>query len=70
MDIVPLLATAVLTATLVTLILGVLSYLAFRARERRKPAPAAAAAAGKRFFVRYVLSDDDAGPTGPARGVE
>ena len=56
MDFVPILATVVLIATLSTLVLGVLSYLAFRARERRQPR-AAAEPARKTFLVRLGLPD-------------
>ena len=56
MDFVPILATVVLIATLSTLVLGVLSYLAFRARERRQPREAAAPPR-KVFLVRLGLPD-------------
>jgi len=62
MDLVPILATIVLSATLATLILGVLSYMAFRARDQRRPGKAGAGSSGKQFFVRYTLPDGD----GPA----
>jgi hypothetical protein len=52
-DIVPILSTIVLIATLATLILGVVSYAVFRLRERRAPRPDGGSAAGKQFFVRY-----------------
>ncbi|MCC6848861.1 MAG: hypothetical protein IT294_10205 [Deltaproteobacteria bacterium] len=56
MDLVPILATIVLIATLSTLVLGVLSYLAFRVREKRQPR-AAQDPARKVFFVRLGLPD-------------
>jgi hypothetical protein len=56
-QLVPLLSTIVLIATLATLMLGVLSYVAFRLRERRRP-NLAANTAGKRFFVRLNLPED------------
>jgi hypothetical protein len=56
MDLVPILATVVLIATLSTLVLGVLSYMAFRAREQRRPSPAAAQPQ-KVFFVRLGLPE-------------
>jgi hypothetical protein len=56
MDLVPILATIVIIATLSTLVLGVLSYLAFRARERRHPSPTAEAPR-KVFFVRLGLPE-------------
>ena len=59
MDLVPVLSTIVLVATLATLILGVLSYVAFRSRERRRPSAAAAAHSGKQFFVRLTLREEE-----------
>jgi hypothetical protein len=56
MDLVPILATIVLIATLSTLVLGVLSYLAFRAREKRRPRDAPESAR-KVFFVRLGLPE-------------
>lgn len=56
MDLVPILATVVLIATLSTLVLGVLSYLAFRARETRRPHQAAEPPR-KVFFVRLGLPE-------------
>ena len=61
MDLVPILATVVLIATLSTLILGVLSYLAFRAREKRRPRETPEPAR-KVFFVRLGLPEG----SGPA----
>jgi hypothetical protein len=52
-DFVPILSTIVLIATLATLILGVLSYVAFRLRERRGPRAESTSGTGKQFFVRY-----------------
>jgi hypothetical protein len=57
MDLVPVLATIVVIATLATLILGVLSYVAFRAREQRRPRHGGPDP-GKRFLVRYTLPDE------------
>jgi hypothetical protein len=56
MDLVPILATVVLIATLSTLVLGVLSYLAFRAREKRQPHQTAEPQ-DKVFFVRLELPE-------------
>ncbi len=67
MDLVPILATVVLIATLSTLVLGVLSYLAFRARERRRPREAAAPAR-KVFFVRLGLPEGASTATSGAEG--
>jgi len=61
MDLIPILATIVLIATLSTLVLGVISYLAFRAREKRRPHHAAESP-DKVFFVRLELPDAAAAP--------
>jgi hypothetical protein len=55
MDIIPILSTVILTTTFATLVLAVGSYLAFKLRDKRKPAPkpAATIAPVKTFFVRY-----------------
>ena len=55
MDLVPILSTVILAATLATLVLAVVSYAAFRMRDRRRPteAPSPPRAASKTFFVRY-----------------
>jgi hypothetical protein len=55
MNIVPILSTVIVVATLATLMLAIGSYLAFKLRERRRPKPKAgtAAAPEKTFFVRY-----------------
>jgi hypothetical protein len=52
-DIVPILSTIVLIATLATLILGVVSYAVFRLRERRAPRADTGGTTAKQFFVRY-----------------
>jgi hypothetical protein len=55
MDIIPILSTVILSTTFATLVLAVGSYLAFKLRDKRKPAakPAAASAPPKQFFLRY-----------------
>lgn len=54
MDIVMVLSTVILIATLATLVLAVGSYMAFKVRERRRPRPAPAGIAPtKPFFARY-----------------
>jgi amino acid transporter len=61
-DLVPVLATVVVIATLATLILGLLSYVAFRARERRRPdARPDDPVAQRRFLVRLTLPEEPAG---------
>jgi hypothetical protein len=57
-DLIPVMATVVVAATLATLILGLLSYVAFLSRERRRPRVASGEEGpGKQFFVRYTLPD-------------
>lgn len=64
-DLVPILATIVVIATVTTLILAVFSYLAFRARERRKPAPVVTDPTSRpRFLVRLVLPETAAADDG------
>ena len=59
-ELVPILATVVLVATMATLVLGVVSYVAFRARERRRPPLAhGAPASTHRYLVRLTLAEDD-----------
>ena len=54
MDLVTVLSTVILIATLATLILAVGSYAAFKTRERRRPKSALAGVSPtKTFFVRY-----------------
>jgi len=66
-DLVPVLATIVVIATVTTLILGLFSYLAFRARDRRRPAGDAARPAGRRrFLVRLMLPEEPAAGGGHA----
>jgi hypothetical protein len=61
-DIVPILSTIVLIATLATLILGVVSYAVFRLRERRAPRAETGNATAKQFFVRYTEQRGDDEP--------
>ena len=54
MDFVMILSTVILISTLATLVLAVGSYVAFRVRDKRRPAPVVAPTpAAKVFFVRY-----------------
>jgi hypothetical protein len=63
MALVSVLVTMVLVSLGATLVLGALSYMALRARERRYPE--AFAPPEKRFFVRYTLPEGGGAP--PAR---
>ena len=57
MELIPLLSTIILGATIVTIVFATFSYLAYRARERRAPQVVDPddldAAYEPRFFVRY-----------------
>jgi len=56
MEIIPILSTVLLGATIVTILFALFSYLAYRVRERKRPAAASAAqGAEPRFFRRYQL---------------
>jgi hypothetical protein len=52
MDVVPYLSAVILISTIATIFLAVLSYAAFKIRDKRKP-KAKAAAAAPVFFHRY-----------------
>jgi len=55
LELIPILSTVLMVATLVTILFALFSYVAFRHRERKKPHAAAAgvAAPSSRFFRRY-----------------
>jgi hypothetical protein len=56
MEIIPILSTVLLGATIVTILFALFSYVAFRVRERKRPAAASGAqGAEPRFFRRYQL---------------
>jgi hypothetical protein len=59
MDLVPVLSTVILVSTLVTLVLGVVSYVAFRMRDRRGPKTVkkGASVPKKTYFVPYRLAE-------------
>ena len=56
MDVVPYLSAVILIATIATILLAVLSYAAFKLRDRRKPK---SASEGPVFFHAYTLPSDD-----------
>jgi hypothetical protein len=58
MNLIPLLSTIILIATIVTIIIAVGSYLAFKVREARSP-ESAEDSAQKRFFIPYVPEHED-----------
>lgn len=58
MELIPLLSTVILAATIVTIVFAAFSYAAYRAREKRAPKAAVVNADGlfagePQFFVRY-----------------
>jgi hypothetical protein len=54
-DLVPYLSAVILIATIATILLAVLSYAAFKLRDRRKPRGGGSDLV---FFRRYRLEDD------------
>lgn len=65
MDLVPMLSTVILVATIATVLLAVFSYAAFKLRGRRRPDTVAT---GPVFFRRYELDSPAAeeAPEAPA----
>lgn len=55
MDVIPLLSTVILVSTLVTLVLAVGTYFAYRLRESRRP-KAPPAMKKPTFFRKYEIS--------------
>lgn len=56
MELIPLLSTIILAATIVTIVFAAFSYVAYRARERKAPTSASPAEGGAiepQFFKRY-----------------
>ncbi len=56
MDIVPYLSAVILVTTIATILLAVLSYAAFKLRDKRKPK---ASTDKPVFFHRYALDEED-----------
>jgi hypothetical protein len=56
-DIVPYLSAVILVTTIATILLAVLSYAAFKLRDKRKPKGNVEKPV---FFHRYLPDDDDA----------
>ena len=56
MDVVPYLSAVILVTTIATLLLAVLSYAAFKLRDKRKPK---ANTEKPLFFHRYTLEEDE-----------
>ncbi len=57
MNLIPILSTVILIATIVTIIIAVGSYLAFKVRESRNP-ELVTNEAPKKFFVTYEPDDE------------
>ena len=57
MDLVPYLSAVVLVATIATILLAVLSYAAFKLRDKRRPK--ARPAEAPIFFHRYRVDDEE-----------
>ncbi len=52
MDLIPLLSTIILVATIVTIVIATGSFLVYKMREAKKPLPVPAGK-GKTFFRKY-----------------
>lgn len=59
MDVVPILSTIIVISTLVTMVLAIVSLVAYKARERRRPWSDAARNVRPAFFRKYVPDDTD-----------
>jgi hypothetical protein len=57
MDVVPYLSAVILISTIATIFLAVLSYAAFKLRDKRKPKPKGGATAPV-YFHRYKPRDE------------
>jgi len=55
-DLIPYLSAVILVSTVATVLLALLSYAAFKVRDKRRPK--ADPGEGPRFFHRYRLADD------------
>ncbi len=56
MDVVPYLSAVILVATIATILLAVMSYAAFKLRDKRKPKGSSEA---PMFFRRYKIEDHE-----------
>jgi len=52
-ELIPLLSTIILSATIVTILFAAFSYIAYRARDKRRPAEVAVGQEEFLFFRRY-----------------
>ena len=53
MELIPLLSTIILSATIITILFAAFSYIAYRARDKKRPAEIGGAAEEHLFFRRY-----------------
>lgn len=53
MELIPLLSTIILSATIVTILFAAFSYIAYRARDKRRPTSAGEDAEERLFFRRW-----------------
>ena len=53
MELIPLLSTIILSATIITILFAAFSYIAYRARDKKRPAALASGAEENLFFRRY-----------------
>lgn len=58
MELIPLLSTIILVATIVTIVFAFFSYLAYRAREKKAPAAQVEGMLEPQFFQRYNPTDE------------
>ena len=65
MEVVPYLSAVILIATIATIVLALLSYLAFKLRDRRRPGKKAQKPV---FFRCFELDDPEPGPDGEEEG--
>ena len=65
MDLVPYLSAVILVSTIATILLAVLSYAAFKLRDKRRPKASTEAPV---FFHRYRLDDGEEEPSAESDG--
>ena len=53
MELIPLLSTIILSATIITILFAAFSYIAYRARDKRRPAELSTEGEERLFFRRY-----------------
>ena len=53
MELIPLLSTIILSATIITILFAAFSYIAYRARDKKRPVEIGGGAEEHLFFRRY-----------------